>query len=84
LRLDLATADQKHRRRAAEHPGEQHLYDFFVNEEEPEILRWLGTQRHPLSPEDARFFLLERSELLRRVDEATRRLLLRCYPELKQ
>ena len=83
LRLDLTTADERHRRRAQESHGEQRLYEFFVNAQEPEILDWLNASRRPLSDADARYLFAERSALLRKVDEATRRLVLESYPGIK-
>ncbi len=83
LIMDLNTAEEKHRRRAEARPGEQHLYDFFVNDQEPEILAWLATNRAPLSTDDARYLFAERSRLLQKVDEAARRLILKSYPGLE-
>ncbi len=83
LRLDLTTAEEIHKRRAEDSHGEQHLYEFFINDQEPDILAWLAASRGPLSAADARYLFAERSELLQKVDEATRRLILKSYPGLE-
>jgi hypothetical protein len=80
LRLDLTTARQRHEKRASRGAGEHHLFSFFINDQEPEILKWLRRRRTPLAPEDVRYLFAERTQLLRKVDEATRRLILGLYP----
>jgi hypothetical protein len=83
LRLDLTQAERLHRERAERSHGEQRLYDFFVNDQEPEILAWLASSRRVLSTEDVIHLFVRRSELLRKVDEATRRLILEAHPGLE-
>jgi N-acyl amino acid synthase FeeM len=83
LIMDLTTAEEKHLRRAEASHGEQHLYEFFVNDQEPEIMAWLARHRRPLSTDDARYLFARRSKLLHKVDEATRRLILKSYPGLE-
>jgi hypothetical protein len=82
LRLDLTRAERMHRERAERGHGEQNLYDFFVNEQEPEVLEWLRSRRRPLSVEDVRRLFSEKTKLIEKVDEATRRLILSLYPGL--
>ena len=83
LRLDLTTARSRHEKRASRGAGEHHLFSFFVNEQEPDILEWLRRRRTPLTPEEVHCLFAERTELLKKVDEATRRLILKLYPGLE-
>ncbi len=83
LRLDLTTAEQRHRERYGHRRGARNLFRFFVNEQEPEILEWLRDSRRHLAPEDIRYLFAERTGLLGKVDEATRRLIHESYPGLE-
>ncbi|MHC4917270.1 MAG: N-acyl amino acid synthase FeeM domain-containing protein, partial [Planctomycetota bacterium] len=60
MRLDLETALERHRERSARLPAEHELYRFFVNDREPEVLKWLRGKRRPLSAADVRGLFVER------------------------
>ncbi len=83
MRLDLTTAEERHRERYAHRLGERNLFRFFVNEQEPEVLAWLKASRGQLAAEDVRYLFADKTDLLGRADEATRRLILESYPGLE-
>lgn len=83
LRLRLDTAEETFQGRYGERRGSKNIYRFFVNETQDEILSWLRSSIKPLSAADVHYLLAERSTLLARSDEATRRLILGFYPELR-
>ncbi len=79
LRLDLLAAEQRYRERFGGLSGRGNLYAFFVNGEEPAILDWLRASRRPMSEEDLRHFMVERSDLLERASPAERMYLQSRY-----
>ncbi|HNB80318.1 MAG TPA: hypothetical protein PLT94_17465 [Rhodocyclaceae bacterium] len=84
LRLRLDTAEAVFERRYGQRRGSKNIFRFFVNETQDEILSWLRASTKPLTPADVRYLLTERSTVLTRSDEATRRLILAFYPELRE
>jgi len=80
LRLGLDTAEERFESKYARHSGRNNLFQFFVNAGNAGILDWLRASRRPLSPADARYLFAERSQLLQKIDEATRRMILNLYP----
>ena len=82
LRLRLESAAERYEERYGHRSARHNLHQFFINHSEREILDWLTASRRPLDPGDVRYFFAERSPLLAKVDEATRRFILSLYPGL--
>ncbi|HOX05778.1 MAG TPA: hypothetical protein PK280_05205 [Planctomycetota bacterium] len=79
LRLDLLRAEELYRQAFGGRSGRANLHAFFVGDDEPAILDWLGRERTPLSEADLRYFFAERSDILGRVTPAERLHLQDCY-----
>jgi len=84
LRLRLDTAEEVFEKRYGQRRGSKNIFRFFVNETQNDILSWLDASTKPLSAADVRYLLVEKSSLLERSDEATRRLILDLYPGLRE
>jgi N-acyl amino acid synthase FeeM len=81
MRLNLETAEQRFQKRYAHRSGDHNLHGFFTSQAE-ELRGWLSTSRKPLNTSEARMLFAEKTPLLKKVDEATRRLLQENYPGL--
>ena len=79
LRLDLLTAEERYCEKFGRLSGRGNLHAFFVNDQEPAILEWLQACRRPMSEEDLRHFMVERSDLLERAGPAERMYLQSRY-----
>ncbi|HOX07178.1 MAG TPA: hypothetical protein PK280_12310 [Planctomycetota bacterium] len=79
LRLDLLTAEDRYREKFGRMSGPGNLHAFFVNDQEPAILDWLRSGRRPMSEEDLRHFMVERSDLLERASADDRMYLQSRY-----
>lgn len=84
LRLRLDTAEELFKKRYGQRRGSKNIFRFFVNETQDDILSWLDASTKQLSAADVRYLLVEKSTLLMRSDEATRRHILDLYPDLRE
>ncbi|MGB0127669.1 MAG: hypothetical protein WBP72_08520 [Rhodocyclaceae bacterium] len=82
LRLRLDEAEQRFESRYGPKSGSGNLFRFFVGPRNAETLLWLKSVRHRLGAKDVHYLFTERSQLLKKADEATRRALVSFYPAL--